>query len=115
MLEHAQRDVLAELTAQQKALDSLRNRVSELEEKYPKTHKILFLVGQMHLFHDPVGADLKNIAQVLESSEKTARSYLRELEEMGLVHSRRIRRVLHWSLTPQGTALLDLHTPTLNE
>ena len=115
MLEHAQQDVLAELTAQKKALDKLRHRVSELEETYPKTHKILFLVGQMHLFHDPVGADLKNIAQVLESSEKTARSYLRELEEMGLVHSRRIRRVLHWSLTNQGAQLLELPTHMSDE
>lgn len=108
MVEAAQNDMLDELNAKKKDLEQLSRTVDSLPGAYAKTQNILFVLGQMHLFKDPLGLNLKDAATITATSQKTARARLHELEDAGLVLSRTAKKALHWSLTPAGVALLNL-------
>lgn len=108
MVEAAQNDILDELNAKKKDLEQLSRTVDSLPGAYAKTQNILFVLGQMHLFKDPLGLNLKDAATITATSQKTARARLHELENAGLVLSRTAKKALHWSLTPAGVALLNL-------
>lgn len=112
------------LAAQMGLLDSLRNRLQNLDDlskrmaairKKPKGLTdyqlgILFMLGQVLLFGPRSGETLEEISKFLNRSKNTVRPELKDLTERGLLREV-TKRPLVFSLTAKGRELLDLQEP----
>lgn len=99
-------------TGSRKPRGRLGNRITELEEELPdnlqKKHiSLLYLLGQVKLFGTSRGIPLKEIAQHMELSTSTARSYLRVLEGEHLLFTTS-KNPLRFIISKHGSDVLQL-------
>lgn len=110
MLIDAQRDLEASLTAKQGALESLAHRLQVLEHDEYES-KILYVLGQAHLFGSEAPVSLKDLADYIERSWNTVRPVAERLEGQGLINAVS-RRPLQYSLSAEGLSHLGMPQPS---
>lgn len=108
MLLAAQQFLLEELEVKQSQLANLEQSIAGLGKDLPENEVgALSVLAQGHLFGPDYGIDLGWLADSLGKDKRTARKYVADLEERGLVTTMS-RRPLRFRLTPAGLRLLGL-------